>query len=63
MTMKTYQEKKNKLLAHRANGFHFFSNKQLTVAVNPRQIKSGVLRAKTIQDYTVTRSVSTTVFL
>ena len=45
--------KKNKLLAHRANRFHFVSNKQLTVAVNPRQIKSGVLRAKTIRDYTV----------
>ena len=45
--------KKNQALAHRANGFHFFSNKQLTVAVNPRQIKSGVLRDKTIRDYTV----------
>ena len=50
--MKTYQEK-NQVLAHRANGFLFFSNKQLTVAVNPRQIKSGVLRAKSIRDYTV----------
>ena len=50
--MKTYQEK-NQVLAHRANGVFFFSNKQLTVAVNPRQIKSGVLRAKTIRDYTV----------
>ena len=33
--------------------FFFFSNEQLAVAVNPRQVKSGVLRAKTILDYTV----------
>ena len=39
MTMKRYQEKKP-VLAHRANGFHFFPKKQLTVTVNPRRVRS-----------------------
>ena len=35
---------KNQVIAHhRTNGFLFSSLKQLTVAVNPRQVISGVL--------------------
>ena len=49
-TMKMYHDQEKPGISRQSNWFFFSEANHLTVAVFPRQVKSGVLRARSIRD-------------